>query len=166
MRPPAVVVGVLLVVLATSCSSSDEEPGRTSPTLESPGVGTDDPSTSSAPQTPVPPSPTPTCPAFGPWEVSKVGSGFIIEFNIMSGLPNPTWRLGKAEGRELRRLLRTTPRGIDPDGPDDLGGFGVTADRDAVGVLRRLQLPQRFWVQDDNAITDFLDGTLPCSPKA
>jgi len=94
--------------------------------------------------------------------VSKVGSGFIVDLNIMSGLPNPAWRLSKAKGFELQNLLQTTRRGIDTDSPDELGGFGVTADRGAVGFLRRLELPKRFWVQGDNEITDFLRGTDPC----
>lgn len=80
----------------------------------------------------------------------------------MSGMPNPAWRLSKAEGLELQRLLGTTRRGIDKDGPDDLGGFGVTADRAAVDVLQRLGLPERFWVQGRNKLTEFLGSTSPC----
>jgi hypothetical protein len=80
----------------------------------------------------------------------------------MSGRPNPAWRLSKAEGLELQKLLQATQRGIERNGPDKLGGFGVTAGRGAVDIVRRLELPERFWVQGDK-IAEFLGGTLPCN---
>ena len=79
----------------------------------------------------------------------------------MSGMPNPAWRLNYAEGAKLRRLLQTTQGGIDVDGPDKLGGFGVLADGKAVGFLRGLGLPSRFWAQRDDELAMFLDGTTP-----
>lgn len=81
----------------------------------------------------------------------------------MSGRPNPAWRLSTADGLELQKLLQTTRRGIDKDGPDKLGGFAVTAGRGAVEIVRRLELPEPFWVQGDNKISEFLGGTLPCN---
>lgn len=107
------------------------------------------------------PSATPTCDF--PRTVSPVGSDFVVELNIFSGNPHPAWRLSEAQGIELERLLRTTRRGIDRDGPDEMGGFGVTADRGAsISFLRDLDIPDRFWVQGDNEIARFLSGTLPC----
>lgn len=156
MRPNVALTGLLLLVLAFGCSTSDKEPERTLPTVKPSSVPTAEPVT---------PSPThaPTCGAFRSGKVSKIGGGFIAELNVMSGLPNPAWRLSKAEGIELRKLLQTTRRGIDTDGPDELGGYGVTADRGAVGFLRGLELPERFWVQGDNKIAKLLGGTVPCT---
>jgi hypothetical protein len=157
MRSPFVLTGVLIFVLASGCSSgTDDDPHRTLPSADLSSVVTH--------EQPVTPSPTPA-PTCGPMsaKVSKVGSGFIVELNIMSGRPNPAWRLSKSEGLVLQRLLRVTQRGIDRDGPDELGGFGVRADRGAVDILRRLDLPERFWVQGDYKIAEFLGRTLPCS---
>lgn len=80
----------------------------------------------------------------------------------MSGNPNPAWRLTAAEGADLRRLLRSGRETSDADGPDELGGFGVTADGGAAAFLGRLGLPTRFWVESDDEISSFLHGTLPC----
>lgn len=155
MRSHLVLTGVVFVVLASGCSSNDDEPERTLPTAKPSSVVTDEPVTPS-------PTPAPTCDIFPSGKVSKFGSGFIVELNIMSGRANPAWRLSKAEGLELQKLLKTSHRGIDTDGPDKLGGFGVTADRGAVHFVRRLELPDRFWVQGDNEIAEFLGGTVPC----
>ncbi|MCW2767977.1 MAG: hypothetical protein JWO11_3936 [Nocardioides sp.] len=155
MRSRLILSGALFLAVVTACSSEDE------PEQALPAAG---PSAVVATET-VPPTPEPTltCGALPFGEVSETGSGFVVELNIMSGNPNPAWRLTRAEGMELGSLLQTT-RGIDVDGPDELGGFGVVADRRAVGFLRRRGLPSRFWVQGDEELAEFLGGTRPCNP--
>lgn len=150
------LIGVVLVVLATGCTGSHDAPEKTLPAAKPSRVVTHEPAAPS-------PTPVPTCGALPSGRVSKAGSGFIVELNIMSGRPNPAWRLSKAEGIELRTLLHTTRRGMDTDGPDEMGGYGVTADRGAVGFVRRLGLPERFWVRAGHRISGFLGGTFPCN---
>jgi hypothetical protein len=157
MRSGLILIGALLLAVVTACSLSENEPEQALPTVGPSAVVTTET---------VPPAsePTLTCGALPFGEVSETGSGFVVELNIMSGNPNPAWRLSNAEGVELRRLLQTTRDGIDVDGPDELGGFGVVADRRTIGFLRRLGLPSRFWVQGDGKIAKFLGGTPPCNP--
>lgn len=111
----------------------------------------------------------PTCHLVALGKASSVGAGFVVELNIMSGNPNPMWRLSRAEGIELRRLLRESLRGVRPDGGEGglgLRSFGVTADRDAsIGFLRGLGLPETFWVRPDSRIAKLLDPKTPCKPR-
>lgn len=93
--------------------------------------------------------------------VSDAESGFVVELNIMSGNPNPAWRLTTAEGAELRRLLRSGREGINVDAPDELGGIGVTAEGRAAAFVRRIGLPTQFWAERGSVLS-FLVGTLPC----
>jgi hypothetical protein len=144
----------MLLVVVVACSSQDD-PRKTLPTTGLTAVVTAGP----LPPTPEPSSPCGTLPS---GRVSRTGSGFVVELNIMSGMPNPAWRLNHAEGAKLRRLLQMTQAELDVDGPDELGGFGVVADRTAVGFLRGLGLPSRFWVQGDDEVTAFLVETIPC----
>lgn len=140
----------------TACSSEDD-PEQALPSAEPPAVVTTETLSPTA-------TPTLTCGPLSSGKVSESGSDFIVEFNIMSGNPNPAWRLTKAEGVELRKLLKATRDGIEVAGPDELGGFGVAADKRSVGFLRRLELPSRFWIQGDGRIAKFLRRTTPCNP--
>ncbi|WP_182376601.1 hypothetical protein [Nocardioides sp. WS12] len=152
------VIGALLVVLLSACGGED-----VAPTVPKPIGVADVSSATPSPTTittPTPPEPSASC--TWPDEVSANGSGFVVELNIMSGNPNPAWRLTKAEGTKLRLLVAGHREVLDLDGPDELGGYGVTADGAAVEFLDRRGLPERFWVQGDNEIAEFLGETLPC----
>lgn len=112
---------------------------------------------------PTEPAPSPTCEWQHGDEVSAFGSGFVAELNIMSGNPNPAWRLTKADGALLRRLVEAGREELDIDGPDELGGYGVSAEGPAADFLARLDLPSRFWVVGEGEIAQFLGGTHPCA---
>lgn len=157
MHARVAIAVVALMFLLTACSREDDEP---SPSVARSSAA---PSATASAVLPSEPRTSPTC----SWplgdKVSTTGSGFVAELNIMSGRPNPAWRLTTAEGIELRRLLRSNRREIDRDGPDDLGGYGVTADGAALALLERLDLPARFWVDGEGEIATFLGQTLPCT---
>lgn len=156
----AVTCAALTAILMTACSSEEDRP--------TPAEATSSAAPSAAPSAVVPaePMPSPTCSWPSRGEVSATGSGFVAELNVMSGRPNPAWRLTTAEGVELRRLLRSNRAELDLDGPDELGGYGVSADGAALAFLEQLALPSRFWVQGEGEIATFLGTTLPCSPTA
>lgn len=169
MSSRLVVTGALFVVLLTACGGEDAPPSASRPTggAASSAAPTTSPSPTRTPTPSSTPSPTPTAPEPASTcnfshEVSSSGSGFVIEWSIMSGNPNPAWRLTKAEGAKLRLLLAGHRDLLDLDGPDEPGGYGVTADGAATEFLERRDIPSRFWVQGDNEITEFIGGTLPC----
>jgi hypothetical protein len=110
------------------------------------------------------PKASPSC-SFPSSKPSRSGSGFVVELNVMSGNPNPAWRLSTAEGAQLRRLLAKSRKGVDADAPDELGGFAVIADRRADDFLRGHDLPSRFWVQRSGPVADFLNQSIPCDPS-
>lgn len=156
----AVSIVALVLVLVTACSKEDDQPAP----VEAKSSAA--PSPAAPAVVPAEPMPSPTCSWPPRGEVPATGSGFVAELNIMSGLPNPAWRLTSAEGVALRRLLRTSRAELDLDGPDELGGYGVSADGAALAFLEQLELPPRFWVRGEGEIATFLGTTLPCSPLA
>ncbi|KRA32623.1 MULTISPECIES: hypothetical protein [unclassified Nocardioides] len=156
MSSRLVITGALLGALLTACSGEDEPLTQWLP------QPTSDVAASTATTNPVPTAPeaSPTC--AWPDEVSATGSGFVVEWSITSGRPNPAWRLTKAEGAKLRLLLTGNREVLDLEGPDDMGGFGVTADGATTEFLERREIPSRFWVRGDNQIGEFLSETFPC----
>lgn len=158
MSSRLVVIGALFAVLLTACAGEDAPSSTPKPT----GVADESSVTPSATPsaTPTAPEPSPTCEF--PREVSANGSGFVVEWSIMSGNPNPAWRLTKAEGAKLRLLLAGHRELLDLDGPAEQGAFGVTTDGAATEFLDRRDIPSRFWVRGENEITEFLGETLPC----
>lgn len=155
-----VITGAMLVVLTVACSSEGEPATQAPPSRPSESAQTDGASTTVQPESRTS-DPAPTCNPFRR-RVSDAGSGFVVELNIMSGNPNPAWRLTTAEGAELRRLLRSERERINVDPPDDLGGMGVTTDGPDAAFVTRIGLPTQFWVEGVSEVSTFLAGTLPC----